>query len=428
MTLAPWGERTSPETQLVAIMQRLRREFADYPEARAFVYSLPSIPGMGNVSGFQFLLQDRADHTPEELFQRAQEMVAAGAAEPAIGVLFNTFQVNVPQVQLEIDREKVQTLGIPLRNVLEGLQLYLGGFMINDFNQFGRVFRVMIQAKPEFRQGPEAIGDIYVRNAAGKMVPLSTLVQINSQSGPIHITRYNMFRAAELSGQPAPGFSTGQAIAAMERLSENLPRGFGHEWTGLAFQEQLAGGQAAYIFAFSALFVFLVLAALYESWAVPIGVLMGLPIVVFGAFLGIWFRGLANDVYVQVGIVMLIGLNAKLSIMIVEFAKNKRDLEGFTTFDAATEGAKLRFRAVLMTALAEVVGLMPLVLSSGAGAAARWSLGTAVVTGMAAATVLSLFFIPVLYYGVQSLVDKMKRQPAEPGQTPTKAPIPAGKS
>jgi len=428
MTLAPWGERTSPETQLVAIMQRLRREFADYPEARAFVYSLPSIPGMGNVSGFQFLLQDRADHTPEELFQRAQEMVAAGAAEPAIGVLFNTFQVNVPQVQLEIDREKVQTLGIPLRNVLEGLQLYLGGFMINDFNQFGRVFRVMIQAKPEFRQGPEAIGDIYVRNAAGKMVPLSTLVQINSQSGPIHITRYNMFRAAELSGQPAPGFSTGQAIAAMERLSENLPRGFGHEWTGLAFQEQLAGGQAAYIFAFSALFVFLVLAALYESWAVPIGVLMGLPIVVFGAFLGIWFRGLANDVYVQVGIVMLIGLNAKLSIMIVEFAKNKRDLEGFTTFDAATEGAKLRFRAVLMTALAEVFGLMALVLSTGAGAAARTSLGTTVVAGMATATVLSLFFIPVLYYAIQTLVEKMKGQPVAPAPIAGEAAGPAGKA
>ena len=426
MTLAPWGERTSPETQLVAIMQGLRREFADYPEARAFVYSLPSIPGMGNVSGFQYILQDRADHTPEELFQRAQEMVAASAAEPAIGVLFNTFQVNVPQVQLEIDREKVQTLGIPLRGVLEGLQLYLGGFMINDFNQFGRVFRVMIQAKPEFRQGPEAIGDIYVRNTAGKMVPLSTLVKINSQSGPIHINRYNMFRAAELSGQPAPGFSSGQAIAAMERLSETLPRGFGHEWTGLAFQEKLAGGQAAYIFAFSVLFVFLVLAALYESWAIPIGVLLGLPIAVFGAFLGIWFRGFANDVYVQVGIVMLIGLNSKLSIMIVEFAKNKRDLEGFTTFDAATEGAKLRFRAVLMTALAEVFGLMTLVLSSGAGAAARTSLGTAVVAGMATATVLSLFFIPVLYYAVQTLVEKIKGRPQVPADLTAAASRPAG--
>jgi HAE1 family hydrophobic/amphiphilic exporter-1/multidrug efflux pump len=214
----------------------------------------------------------------------------------------------------------------------------------------------------------------------------------------------------------------------MERLSENLPRGFGHEWTGLAFQEKLAGGQTVYIFAFSVLFVFLVLAALYESWAIPLGVLLGLPIAVFGALLGIWFRGLANDVYVQVGIVMLIGLNSKLSIMIVEFAKNKRDLEGFTTFDAATEGAKLRFRAVLMTALAEVVGLMPLVLSSGAGAAARWSLGTAVVTGMAAATVLSLFFIPVLYYGVQTLVEKVKGRPVAPAPIDLKAAGPAGKA
>ncbi|HSM75767.1 MAG TPA: efflux RND transporter permease subunit, partial [Desulfobacterales bacterium] len=416
MTLEPWDLRTTRETQVTAIMQRLRREFAGYPEARAFVFSLPSIPGMGNVSGFQYQLQDRANHTPDELFTEAQNMVAATAREPAIAALFNTFEVNVPQVKLDIDREKVQTLGIPLRSVFDGLQLYLGSFMINDFNKFGRVYSVMIQAKPEFRQGPDDIGDIHVRNAGGEMVPLSTLVTVKPHSGPIHINRYNMFRSAELSGQSAPGFSSGQAIAAMERLSEDLPRGFGFEWTGLAFQEKLAGGQAAYIFAFSVLFVFLVLAALYESWTIPLGVLLGLPIVVFGALSGIWLRGLANDVYVQVGIVMLIGLNAKLSIMIVEFAKNKRELEGYSTFDAAVEGARLRFRAVLMTALAEVFGLMPLLLSSGAGAAARWSVGTAVVAGMATATLLSLFFIPTLYFAVQTLVEKLRGPQAVPAQ------------
>jgi HAE1 family hydrophobic/amphiphilic exporter-1/multidrug efflux pump len=416
MTLEPWDLRTSGETQVTAIMQRLRREFAGYPEARAFVFSLPSIPGMGNVSGFQYQLQDRANHTPEELFGQAQNMVAATAGEPAIAALFNTFEVNVPQVRLEIDRDKVQTLGIPLRSVFDGLQLYLGSFMVNDFNKFGRVYSVMIQAKPEFRRGPEDIGDIHVRNATGEMVPLSTLVTVNPHSGPIHINRYNMFRSAELSGQSAPGFSSGQAIAAMERLSEDLPRGFGFEWTGLAFQEKLAGGQAAYIFAFSVLFVFLILAALYESWAIPLGVLLGLPITVFGALSGIWLRGLANDVYVQVGIVMLIGLNAKISIMIVEFAKSKRELEGYSIFDAALEGARLRFRAVLMTALAEVFGLTPLLLSSGAGAAARWSVGTAVVAGMATATLLSLFFIPTLYFAVQSAVEKMKGPHAVPTQ------------
>jgi HAE1 family hydrophobic/amphiphilic exporter-1/multidrug efflux pump len=371
---------------------------------------------MGNVSGFQYQLQDRANHTPEELFGQARNMVAAAAGEPAIAALFNTVEVNVPQVRLEIDRDKVQTLGIPLRSVFDGLQLYLGSFMVNDFNKFGRVYSVMIQAKPEFRRGPEDIGDIHVRNATGEMVPLSTLVTVNPHSGPIHINRYNMFRSAELSGQSAPGFSSGQAIAAMERLSEDLPRGFGFEWTGLAFQEKLAGGQAAYIFAFSVLFVFLILAALYESWAIPLGVLLGLPITVFGALSGIWLRGLANDVYVQVGIVMLIGLNAKLSIMIVEFAKNKRELEGYSIFDAALEGARLRFRAVLMTALAEVFGLTPLLLSSGAGAAARWSVGTAVVAGMATATLLSLFFIPTLYFAVQSAVEKMKGPHAVPTQ------------
>jgi HAE1 family hydrophobic/amphiphilic exporter-1/multidrug efflux pump len=378
---------------------------------------------MGNVSGFQYQLQDRSARTPEELYQAAQNMVAAASREPAIAAIFNTFQVNVPQVKLDIDRDKISTLGIPLRNVFDGLQLYLGGFMINDFNKFGRVYSVMLQAAPEFRQSPEDIGNIYVRNASSRMVPLSTLVKVGSESGPIHINRYNMFRSAELSGQNAPGFSSGDAIATMDRLSKQLPRGFGHEWTGLAYQEKVASGQAGYIFAFSLLFVFLVLAALYESWAIPFGVLLGLPISVFGAFLGVWLQGLANDVYVQVGIVMLIGLNAKISIMIVEFAKNKRDLEGYAAFEAAVEGARLRFRAVLMTALAEVFGLMTLVLSTGAGAAARRSVGTAVVFGMATATLLSVFFIPVLYYAVETLQAKLRR----PREIPTQVkPEPFG--
>jgi hydrophobe/amphiphile efflux-1 (HAE1) family protein len=426
MVLQPWAKRTTPETSITAIMSQLRREFAGYPEARAFVFSIPSIPGMGSVSGFQYMLQDRSGHTPEELFQVAQNMSAAATQDPAIALVFNTFQVNVPQVRVEIDREKVQTLGIPLHNVFEGLQMYLGGFNVNDFNKFGRIFSVMIQAKPEYRQSPDDIGKIYVRNRAGEMIPLSTVVALSPQSGPITITRYNMFRAAELSGQSAPGFSSGQSIDAMAALSDRLPPGFGYEWTGLAFQEQVAGGQAAYIFAFSVLFVFLALAALYESWTIPIGVLLGLPIAVFGALLGIGLRGMANDVYVQVGIVMLIGLNAKLSIMIVEFAKTYREREGMSIFEAAVEGARVRFRAVLMTALAEVFGLMALVFSSGAGAAARWSVGTAVVAGMATASVLSLLFIPVLYFGFQSLADKTKKQrPVAPLLSETHLPTPA---
>ncbi len=426
MTLAPWEDRTGAETKLTAIMQRLRREFAGYPEARTFVYTLPSIPGMGNVSGFQYMLQDRAAQTPEALFQTAQNLAATARQEPAIAAIFNTFQANVPQVKLEVDRDKVQTLGIPLRSVFEGLQLYLGGFMVNDFNKFGRVYRVMIQAKPEFRRNPEDIRNIYVRNADGRMVPLSTLVQVGTQTGPINLNRYNMFRAAELTGQPAPGSSSGEAIAAMERLSRNLPRGFGYEWTGLAFQEKLAAGQTGYIFGFSLLFVFLVLAALYESWAIPVGVLLGMPVSVLGALAGVWLRGLANDVYVQVGIVMLIGLTAKLSIMIVEFARNKRDKEGLSTFDAAAEGARMRFRPILMTALAEVVGLSPLLLAGGAGAAARWSVGTAIVAGMAMAAVLSVFFIPVLYYAIQTGVERLKGRRAAPALVKPADSNPAG--
>ena len=332
----------------------------------------------------------------------------------------------MPQVKLDIDRDKVRTLGIPLRNVFDGLQLYLGGYMINDFNKFGRVYSVMVQAKPEFRRSPDDIGGIYVRNSHDQMVPLSTLVTMGSVSAPILINRYNMFRSAELVGQNAPGYSSGDAIAIMDRLSRNLPRGFGYEWTGLAFQEKLASGQAGYIFAFSLLLLFLVLAALYESWAIPFGVILGVPITVFGALLGIWFRGLANDVYVQVGIVMLIGLNAKLSIMIVEFAKNKRDLEGMSTFEAAKEGARLRFRAILMTALAEVFGLSTLLLATGAGAAARWSVGTTVVAGMAAATVLSVFFIPVLYYAIVTLQEKRTGRRAAPAEVKPQVSGPAG--
>ena len=225
MTLAPWDKRTSWETQLTAIMQRLRREFLSYREARSFVYSLPAIPGMGNVSGFQYQLQDRSNRTPEELFQEAQNLVAGASSEPAIAALFNTFQVNVPQVKLDIDRDKVKTLGIPLRSVFEGLQLYLGGYMINDFNKFGRVYRVMLQASPEFRRSPDDISDIYVRNADGRMVPLSTLVKVGSQSGPISINRYNMFRSAELTGLNAPGYSSGA----------------GHRRHGAPFQESAPG-------------------------------------------------------------------------------------------------------------------------------------------------------------------------------------------
>ena len=412
ITLAPWDQRTSKETQIAAIMQHLRREFATYPESRTFVYTLPAIPGMGNVSGFQYELQDRAARTPQELYQEAQKMVAAAAKEPAIAAMFNTFQANVPQVKLDIDRDKVKTLGIPLKSVFEALQLYLGGFMINEFNLFGRVYKVMAQAEPEFRRDPENIGDIYVRTMDKTMVPLSTLVKVSSVTGPILIKRYNMFRTAELSGQYAPGYSSGDAIAAMERLSQKLPSGFGYEWTGLAFQEKLASGQAGYIFAFALVFVFLVLAALYESWAIPFGVLLGLPISVFGAFCGIWLRGLANDVYVQIGIVMLMGLSAKAAILIVEFAKSKRELEGYSAFDAAMEGAKLRFRAILMTTLSFVLGVIPLVVATGAGAASRWSLGTAVFAGMTTATLLSVFFIPVLYFAIETLLDKMRGRPS----------------
>lgn len=423
LTLEPWEKRKTSETQIAAIMQSLRREFSGYPETRAFVYTMPSIPGMGNVSGFQYELQDRSARTPQELVKAAQDIIAPAVKEPSIAALFNTFQADVPQAKLTIDRDKVKTLGIPLKSVFDALQIYLGGYMINDFNRYGRLYKVMAQAEPEFRQTPDNIGDIFVRTADDKMIPLSNVLTVAPQTGPVLLKRYNMYRTAELSGQAAPGFSSGESIAAMEAVSKKaLPPGFGFEWTGLAYQEKLAGGQAGFILAFALLFVFLVLAALYESWAIPFGVLLGLPLGVFGAYLGVWLRGLANDVYAQIGIVMLMGLAAKNAILIVEFAKAKREQEGYSIVDAAMEGARLRFRPILMTSFAFILGVVPLVLASGAGCASRWSLGTAVFAGMTAATALGLFFVPMLYCAIEKLVEKLTRRPAP---APEKTPAPA---
>ncbi|MBL0156966.1 MAG: multidrug efflux RND transporter permease subunit [Bryobacterales bacterium] len=421
--LKPWGERKSKEEGLGAILKAVGGKFSKYPEAVVLAFPPPPVPGLGNAGGFQFELQDQTGRSPQELYETSQKFLQAVAGDPRITGLYSGYRTTVPQVKLNLDRDKIRTLDVPLGQVFQGLQVYLGGLQVNDFNLFGRTYKTMIQAEPEFRRTPESINDIYLRSGDGSMVPMSTISDIEMTSGPDLLQRFNMFRTSEISGSNAPGVSSGQAIEAMETLAKTeLPQGFGFQWTGVAYQEKEAGGSQGPIFGMAMIFVFLVLAAQYESWAVPFSVLLGLPVCVFGAFLGIWLVGLDNNVYVQIGIVALMGLAAKNAILIVEFAKENHEKQGLSLIDAAREGARQRFRPIMMTALAFILGVIPLVIASGAGAAARVSIGLSVFAGMLMASTVGLFFIPMLYVLVQGLAYKFggnsKAAEGKPGGAP----------
>ena len=408
-TLKPWDERKGSGESFAEVRAALQKELSSYPEAIGIAFGLPPIPGLGSAGGFQFELQDRKGSSPQELARVTSEFLAAASKQPELSSLYSGFGTTVPMVELDVDRDKVKSLGIPMNSVFDNLQMFLGGLRVSDFNLYGRTYDVVVQAEPEFRLTPASIGAIHVRGSDGEMIPLGTVLRTGEKTGAGMLQRFNLYRTAEISGGAAPGFSSGQALDAMERLArEKLPAGFGFEWTGLAFQEKAAGGTQGLIFGLALVFVFLVLAALYESWAIPFGVLLGLPVGIFGAFLGTYLRGLDNGVYVQIGLVMLLGLAAKNAILIVEFARMKRDREKLSIGDAALEGARLRFRPILMTSFAFILGVVPLMIASGAGSAARHSLGTAVFSGMLAATVLGLQFVPVLYVAVERMVDRLR--------------------
>lgn len=405
--LKDWKERTDPAQQVGQIVPMLFGKLSQIPEALIIPTAPPPIQGLGNAGGVQFELQDRAGNSPEELEAVVGQFIGAASQKAGLARVFTFYSNRVPQTFVELDRDKIKTLGIPLDSVFGALQTYLGGLYVNDLTLFGRSFQVKVQAEAEYRMKPEDINSIYARGADGGMVPFSTFAKVESTTGANLLNHYNVYRTAEVTAAAAPGFSSGQVIATLEQLAkESLPAGYGYEWTGTALQEKEASGQQALILGLALLFVFLVLAAQYESWAVPFAVLFGLPIGVFGAFLGAWLRGLTNDVYVQIGLVMLIGLAAKNAILIVEFAKVRHE-HGMSITDAALEGAKLRLRPIIMTSLAFILGVFPLVVSTGAGAASRQSLGTAVCFGMTAATIIGVFFIPWLYVVVQTLADKM---------------------
>ena len=411
--LKPWDERKAPQLHASALAREWTKKFAAIPGAQAFSFGPPPLPGYGNVSGFTMQLQDRTGGSIERLADYVKQLTAAVAKRPEIGRFTTTFNPATPQVRVELDREKARTLGIPVDSVFATLQTYLSGLYVNDFVRFGRVYKVFLQAESQFTSKPTDIGQFYVRNNGGQMVPLSTLVTISKMSGPNVVTRFNLYNAAEVMGAPAPGYSSAQAMRAIEDVMKTMPSDTSYEWSGLTLQEKKSEGQAPLIFGMAVLFVFLLLAALYESWGLPFAVLLATPTVVLGTMIGMLVRHFDLNIYAQIGLVMLIGLSAKNAILIVEFAKMRRE-EGVDILPAAVEGSKLRLRPILMTSFAFILGCVPLMLASGSGAASRSTMGTGVVFGMTIATALGLFLIPVCYVFVQRIVERGgKRKPAQ---------------
>lgn len=406
----PWGERTAANEKQEAILMHLRRNFAQIQDAIAVAFLTPALPGLGMAGGFEMQVQDRGSLGLGTLQQAAFEMVQEGNAQPALTGLYTSFRANVPQLFVDVDRTKVKNLDVPLDSVFNTLQAYLGSSYVNDFNKFGRTYQVNIQADSKFRAHPGDISRLEVRNNRGEMVPLSTVVDVKPIFGPQIITRYNMYSSASIKGNAAPGYSSGQALDLMQEMAKKtLPSSMGYEWTGISYQQVVAAGSGGSVFVIAVVFVFLVLAAQYESWKLPAPVVLAVPLAVLGAVVALWLRGLDNNVYTQIGLILLVGLATKNAILIVEFAKDKFD-QGLNQVEAASEAARLRFRPILMTAFSFILGVIPLVVASGAGAGSRIALGTAVMGGMLAATCLGVVLVPSLFVIFQSLGLKKRKQ------------------
>jgi HAE1 family hydrophobic/amphiphilic exporter-1 len=411
--MKPWDERHSDALHVRGIMANVQRQVANISEAIVFPFNIPTISGFGASAGFNFLLQDRSGTlTVQQLGDYTRQYLEAARKRPELGNLFTSFDPRYPQVRVELDREKARKLGVPINEVFQALSASMGGSYVNDFNRFGRLFRVYVQSEADYRRKPKDIGDVYVRSrTTNQMIPLSTLVAITSEGGTEITVRFNLFRSVEINGVSGRGYTSGQSLAALEEVfKETMPKEMGFAYSSLSYQEKVAP-PAGPTFGLAIVFVFLLLAAMYESWRLPWAVLLGSPLVALGSFFGVWLMGYDNNVYVQVGNIMLIGLAAKNAILIVEFAKAKHD-EGMSPEDAALESARLRFRPILMTAFAFILGVVPLMIASGAGAGAQNVMGTAVFWGMLVATALGVFLIPGNFAFVEGLGRKKKLAPA----------------
>jgi HAE1 family hydrophobic/amphiphilic exporter-1 len=416
VTLKPWSSRETRAEQYQEIKARVNQQLSKLPQGTVFSFSPPAIPGVGTSGGFQFVLEDRAGRDVQFLADNLQKFMAAARKRPEIGALSTTFIPSAPQQFVQVDREKVLKQGVALTDVYQTIQAFMGGLFINYYNNFGRTWQVYVESEAPYRSDLTNVGQFYVRNNTGEMVPLTALTRFESRSGPEFTMRYNEYRSAQINGGAAPGYSSDQATAALEDVfKQTMPGEMGFDYMGMSYQEQKArqGVPASVIFGFSLLFVFLILAALYESWSLPFSVLLSTPVAVFGAFAVLWLRRtvlsafypaytvqIETDVYSQIGLVMLIGLAAKNAVLIVEFAKEQYE-QGKPLVDAALEGARLRLRPILMTSFAFILGCVPLWIATGAGSVARQIMGTAVIGGMLAASAIGIFLIPAIFYLVE---------------------------
>jgi len=408
--LKPWNERSRKASDIV---NAVRPKLFGIPDAIALSFDPPSIPGISTTGGFEFQVKDLLSRGPATLNAVTQGLLMQARMQPELNgqQLFSAFSTSTPQLRYDLDRTRAKLLGLNLPDVFSTMQIYLGSLYVNDFNLFGRTFRVTLQADQEARADASTLSHLYVRNAGGQMVPLDTLGELVPMVGPQFISHYNAYPSALVNGAPAPGYSSGQAIAAMERVAaQALPPGFSYEWTGITYEELKASGVAAIVFVLALVFVFVVLAAQYESWTMPLMVILGVPVALLGAVGALWLRGMQVDVYSQIGFVMLIGLAAKNAILIVEFAKHLRE-SGHSIVESAMEAGRLRLRPILMTAFAFILGVVPLMVATGAGAASRQSIGTTVFGGMLVSTILGLALVPVFYAVIEQYRERFARRP-----------------